>query len=65
MFRINGPISPDCSCDEGDVQTLKHKLIELGYLADGELSRTGIPDEAMFKALESFQDDQGIEEIDL
>jgi len=48
--------------DDEDAMTLKDKLMELGYLGDNDLNRDGIPHEAVFEALASFQDDQGIED---
>ena len=62
-LQINSPMLPDPACEEDDAITLKHKLMELGYLGDTDLNRDGIPKEAMVEALASFQDDLGLEEI--
>ena len=60
---LNRHLTTESSSEEHDVFTVKHKLTELGYVDDYDLSQDGIPKEAMVEALAHFQDDDGIEEL--
>ncbi|MCB1539178.1 MAG: peptidoglycan-binding protein [Rhodospirillales bacterium] len=60
-IEIKHPFAANSPADEIDVRQIKKALNRLGYYKPYEKTGiTGIPDAAIFKALEAFQKDQGL-----
>jgi len=60
-IKLNKPFAANSAVDEGDVRAIKRGLNWLGYYTPYQ--KTGIspyPDQAIFEALQKFQDDQGL-----
>lgn len=60
-IKLNKPFTANSPADEDDVRLMKRALNWLGYYTPYE--KTGIsaiPDAAVFRALQAFQDDQGL-----
>ncbi len=60
-IKLNKPFAANSAVDEFDVKQIKKALNRLGYYQPYEKTGiTGIPDAAVFSALKSFQQDQGL-----
>lgn len=60
-IKLNKPFAANSAVDEGDVRTIKRGLNWLGYYTPYEkIGISPYPDQAIFEAIQKFQNDQGL-----
>jgi len=61
QFKLKFPLGRFYSVDVTDVRRTKKALRKLGYYGTPDHGLTEYPDERLFKGIESFQSDNGLE----